>query len=97
MGRWGIREGQLLHAADAFFLFNQSWNCMSAISIYKYCLKCTCIDPENDYALKRKIQDAQENMFNLTVLFPGQYSYIKAINSTLIKLNQAVIFQYILS
>lgn len=42
-GGYGIREGQLLHVADAMEIFNKAWSETRCSTIIKCCIKSQCL------------------------------------------------------
>eukprot|EP00171_Calliarthron_tuberculosum_P000673 IDg673t1 len=80
-GRWGVREGQLPHVADAISIFNQSWTGTSSNSIIKCWIKSTCLAHEHNQALYQKLHDSEEIMIDLTQSVSNRQSNMNDVPS----------------
>ena len=55
-GRYGIREGQLPHVADAMVLFNNAWSAVSRMAICEFWIKSECLGVQHTQSLQSVIQ-----------------------------------------
>ena len=65
-GRWGIREGQLPHIADAISTFNESWNETTQECVLKCWMKSKCLPDTHVREAKRILQSMQEDIIDVT-------------------------------